>query len=334
MDEHGAQTNVLARAPRQQHRRPRLRGARLDYNGFHPARHRPPTDIPDPKEANAMISTAYPPSESRFHRPLLERLEREHFPASQFTEPQPGTIAAQFFASRLTSAFQPIVRACDDSVAGHHALLRVFDGGAHAVAPWRLLAHAAGDAMLVQLDRLARTLHALNYFSHHDTNRHLLYLNIEERLLSLVADHHGTYFELILEQLGVPTNRIAIVLPAGVLDDPVTFVRAAIAYRIRGYRVVAQLSSAADADLEHIFLAEPHDVALDAPQADRIDEMRRFIVALSRRGIHAIARRIEDEPQAQAARDVGFGFLQGWHFAAPDARPSSPDSRPHPHLDA
>jgi EAL domain-containing protein (putative c-di-GMP-specific phosphodiesterase class I) len=334
MENTARNTNVLARAPRQQHRRPRQRGARFDYNRFHPARHRPESDIPEPKEANAMITTAYPLSESRFHQPLLERLEREHFPASRFTEPQPGTIAAQFFASRLTSAFQPIVRSSDGSVAGHHALLRVFDGGAHAVAPWRLLAHAAGDAMLVQLDRLARTLHALNYFSRHDPSRRLLYLNVEERLLTVVDDHHGRYFELILEQLGVPTNRIAIVLPAGVLGDPVTFVRAAIAYRIRGYRVVAQLDSAVDADLEHIFLADPHDVALDAPQPDRSDETRRFIVALSRRGIHAIARRIEDEPQAQAARDVGFGFLQGWHFAAPDARPASPRSILNPHLDA
>src|SRR5258706_15849357 len=103
METHGTQTNIPVGAPLQQHRRPRLRGARFDYNDFHPARHRLQPIFRPLKEANAMIPTAYPPSESRFHQPLLERLEREHFPASRFTEPQPGTIAAQFFASRLTS---------------------------------------------------------------------------------------------------------------------------------------------------------------------------------------------------------------------------------------
>jgi EAL domain-containing protein (putative c-di-GMP-specific phosphodiesterase class I) len=286
MHEYGAHPQVIARAPVREHRRP-----------------------------NAMTSTANVPLESRFRPPLLERLEREHFPASHFTEPRPGTIAAQFLASRLTSAFQPIVRASDGGVAGHHGLLRVFDAGAQAAAPWRLLAQAAADATLVQLDRLARTLHALNYFSRHEENRSFLYLNIEERLLSMAADNDGAYFELILEELRVPTSRIAIVLPSGALDDPVTFARSAIAYRIRGYRVVAQLRSEVDADLEHVFLAEPHDVTLDAPRAERSDHTRRLVDALSRRGIHAIARRIEDEAQAQAARDVGFGFLQGRHFA-------------------
>jgi EAL domain-containing protein (putative c-di-GMP-specific phosphodiesterase class I) len=252
--------------------------------------------------------------------PLLERLEREHFPASRFTEPQPGTIAAQFFASRLTSAFQPIVRASDGGIAGHHGLLRVFDASSQAVAPWRLLAHAAEDAMLVQLDRLTRTVHALNYFRAGNRQR-ILYLNVEQRLLSIVADNHGAYFELILAALGVPTSRVAIVLPASALEDPVTFVRAAIAYRIRGYRIVAQLrSDQVDADLEHVFLAEPHDVALDAAAPERCDHTRKIVEALARRGIHAIARRIENDAQVRAARGAGFDFLQGWHFAPPGAR--------------
>jgi EAL domain-containing protein (putative c-di-GMP-specific phosphodiesterase class I) len=259
--------------------------------------------------------------------PLLEHFERVHFPASRFTEPHPGTVAAQFFQSRLTSAFQPVVRAADDGIAGHHALLRVFDEGGKAVAPWSLFAQASRDAMLVQLDRLSRTVHALNYFPLQSA-RQTLFLNVERRLLTIAAEDHGAYFELILKQLGVAASRVAIVLPAAALDDAVTFVRAAISYRIRGYRVVAQLRSDAEADLEHVFLADPHFVAVDSPSPlgegrgeGQIDRTRKVIDTLHRRGIHAIARHIEDEPQAQAARDAGFGFLQGWHFAPPGARP-------------
>ncbi|MGZ5060994.1 MAG: hypothetical protein ACXWAU_03920, partial [Usitatibacter sp.] len=177
-----------------------------------------------------MISTESRPLVSR-HAPLLDSLEREHFPATRFTEPRPGTFEAKFLASHLTSAFEAVVRASDEGVVGHHALLRIFDGAEQAAAPWRLLAEAAEDSMLVQLDRLARTVHALNYFCRNESDGHRLYLNVEERLLSVVADNHGTYFELILERLGVPTSRVAIVLPASALDEPVSFVRAAIAYR-------------------------------------------------------------------------------------------------------
>jgi EAL domain-containing protein (putative c-di-GMP-specific phosphodiesterase class I) len=253
--------------------------------------------------------------------PLLERLDRDHFPASHFAEPRPGTVTAQFFQSRLTSAFQPIVRAADGGIAGHHALLRVFDEAGEAAAPWSVFAQASQDPMLVQLDRLSRTVHALNYFPAQEQGR-TLFLNVEQRLLSFVAEDHGAYFEVILGLLGIAPARVAIVMPAGVLDDPVTFVRAAISYRIRGYRVLAQLRAEDSlVDLEHVFLADPHFVALDGPAEARSDETRKLVQALARRGIHSVARRIEDEPQAQAARDVGFNFLQGWHFAPPGARP-------------
>ncbi len=252
-------------------------------------------------------------------RPLLDRISREHFPGHELSEPQPGVVAAQFFQSKLTSAFQPIVRAAG-GVAGHHALVRVNGDGGDSAAPWKVFAQASEDANLVLLDRLCRTLHALNYFPGAPAGN-TLFLNIEKRLLNFVAADHGVYFEAILAKIGVAPGRVTIVMPASASDDPVTFVRAAISYRIRGYRVLAQLRSTAEADLEHLFLADPHYVAIDGTVPERSDETERVVAALTRRGIGSVARRIESEGQAQAARDVGFGFLQGWHFAPPGARP-------------
>jgi EAL domain-containing protein (putative c-di-GMP-specific phosphodiesterase class I) len=253
-------------------------------------------------------------------REILEHLTREYFAGFPLSEPQPGRIVAQFFQSRLTSVFQPVVRAADAGIAGHQGLLRVFDERGQSVAPWNVFARAADDDQLVQLDRLTRTVHALNYFQSQDGTR-LLFLNVEQRLLGHVAADHGAYFESILARLGLAPARVVIVLPASAVDDPVTFVRAAISYRIRGYRVLAQLRSAREADLAHLFLADPHYVAIDGPAPDRSDETVRIIEALARRGINSVARRIQDGAQAQAARDVGFGFLQGWHFAPEGERP-------------
>jgi EAL domain-containing protein (putative c-di-GMP-specific phosphodiesterase class I) len=258
--------------------------------------------------------------------PLLARLEREHFPAHRLSEPHPGTVEAQFFQSRLTSVFQPVVRANDGAVAGHQGLLRVFDDAGIEAAPWSVFSQACDDAQLVQLDRLCRTVHALNYFPARG-GAGVLFLNVEQRLLKAVSADHGAYFESILAQLGVTPQRVVIVLPASAVDDPVTFVRAAISYRIRGYRVLCQLRSVAETDLPHVFLADPHYVTIDmspsppaavgsqpqgGPRAE--GELRSLVASLARRGIGTIARRIQDEAQARAAREVGFGFLQGWHF--------------------
>ncbi len=292
--------------------------------GFHDKRRRERT-TPDDESEDSMMHAVQSPGALEA---LLEALRQDHFPATDFTMPRPGTVAARFLQSRVTSAFQPIVRASDGGIAGHHALLRVSDRGEKSAAPWRVLAQAATDDMLVQLDRLCRTVHALNYFPREISSR-TLYLNVDPRLLAIVDDDHGAYFDLILVALGIAPKRVAIVLPADALDDPVTFVRAAISYRMRGYRVVAQHRSLERLDLEHLFLAEPHDVAFDAPRVHESDETRRIVAALARRGIHAIARQVEDEEQAQAARDVGFTFLQGWHVAAA-AEPLPPSILPPP----
>jgi len=242
--------------------------------------------------------------------PLLERLQREHFPQHQLTEPEPGKVVAQFFRSRITSVFQPVVRAADGAIAGHQGLLRVFDDAGVAAAPWSVFSQASDDAQLVQLDRMCRTVHALNFFPSH-TGADALFLNVEQRLLKAVSADHGAYFESILARLDVTPQRVVIVLPASAVDDPVTFVRAAISYRIRGYRVLCQLRSVAEADLNHIYLADPHYVAVDFEDVD----CRALVAALTRRGIGSVARRIQNEQQAAAARAAGFGFLQGWHFA-------------------
>jgi EAL domain-containing protein (putative c-di-GMP-specific phosphodiesterase class I) len=251
---------------------------------------------------------------------LLKRIEREHFPGHELRETRPGVVAARFHQTHLTSAFQPIVRASDGAVAGHHALIRVDGEAGDSAVPWKVFARPADDADLVQLDRLCRTVHALNYFGVAAAGNSL-FLNIEKRLLNFVSADHGAYFEAILAKMGVPPGRVTIVMPADASDDPVTFVRAAISYRIRGYRVLAQVRFATEDELAHLYLADPHFVAFDAPAPERSDQTVRVVASLTRRGIHSIGRRIESAEQAQAARDVGFGFLQGWYFAPASERP-------------
>jgi len=259
--------------------------------------------------------------------PILTRLRREHFPRATFSEPHAGIAVAHDERRNLTSAFQPIVRADGGGIAGHHALLRAADESGRAIEPAELFGGTRDAGTIEHLDRLARALHAVNYFAkRNDGSR--LFLTIDPRLLSAARDDHRSYFDALLTSLDIPTSRIVVWLADDALDDPVAFVRSAISYNIRGYRVAAKLRLAdAHADLEHVFLADPHYVAVDAADfpPDEISRERlvRVVEALHDRGIKTLARRVETAEQAQAARDAGFALLQGQHIAPPTVRPAA-----------
>jgi EAL domain-containing protein (putative c-di-GMP-specific phosphodiesterase class I) len=254
------------------------------------------------------------PSTSR--QALLERIGKRYFSDSPLSIGDNGAVVAQFYRSRITSAFQPVVRARDAAVEGHHALLRVESATGESIAPWSLFAQALEDARLVQLDRLCRTVHALNYFPAGEPGARL-FLNIERRLLTGVSADHGAYFEAILALIGVAPERVVIVMPPGAADNPVAFVRAAISYRIRGYRVMVPVRSIADAELSHVFLAEPHYVAVDGPEALAGPEARRFLQALAHRGTHLVARGVESDAHRDMALAHGVELLQGFHVGRP-----------------
>ena len=255
---------------------------------------------------------------------VLHQLRRDHFPTTRFSEPRDGIAVAHAPQCSLTSTFQPVVRAADGEVRGHHALLRAADRRGEALAPTELFEGAGDDESLAALDRLARALHAVNYFgAGHDGSR--LFLTIDPRMLSMAPDDHRRCFDTVLAALGVPTSSVVVCIPEAALEDPVTFVRAAVSYAIRGYRVLAELRADAPADLEHIYLADPQYVAIDAcglvsASAARLGQLRATLAALRARGISAVARRVETESHARAARDIGFAFLQGRHVAPPALR--------------
>jgi EAL domain-containing protein (putative c-di-GMP-specific phosphodiesterase class I) len=262
-----------------------------------------------------LIAPALARSSSGLLDALVDRLGKHHFRQSPLSIGDRGLVSAQFYRSRITTAFQPIVRARGGEVVGHHALLRVESPDGEAVAPWSLFAQASSDAALVSLDRLCRTVHALNYFPSRP-GVGLLFLNVEQRLLTGVAADHGAWFEPVLALIGVKPTRIVIVMPPSAVDNPVAFVRAAISYRIRGYRVLATVRSTTDADLSSVFLADPHYVAVDTAALEG-SAARPFLEALAQRGTHLVARGVESPEHAEAARAAGVELLQGFHLGRP-----------------
>lgn len=259
---------------------------------------------------------------------LLKTMAREYFPGSRFRASRGGDAVAYDTFGTLSSAFQPIKGAGDGAIAGHHAFLRAADARGHEVAPDHLFASIRDDESLGHLDRLARALHMVNYFSaFHDRSR--LFFSVDARLVGAAADDHRSCFDALLASLDVPTSRVVVSLPEAALDDPVTFVRSTLTYGLRGYRVLATLRwPDLHADLAHVFLADPSYVAIDAPDLSSSgdddllarERLRKEVKAINARGIRTLARRVETAEQADFCRDAGFALLQGRYVAPPSLR--------------
>lgn len=138
----------------------------------------------------------------------------------------------------LRSVFQPLCAARGGRVAGHEALLRAEAGDGNALTAADVFQRPASPEKLIYLDRLCRTLHALNYLQLARDGGGTLFLNIEGRHVRAVTSGHGLVFEAILKRCGLLPENIFFELRAGDLSGDVGTVAAALAaYRARGYRI-------------------------------------------------------------------------------------------------
>ena len=227
-----------------------------------------------------------------------------------------GRVVGEFFQSRLASVFQPIVNAQSNALIGHHGYLRVASVNGESLAPWGVFAQAADDATLVKLDRLTRSLHALNYF-HQADPAHKLFVNVEQRLLTTIANEHGLVFESILADLGVKPESIVISLPNAALANAALFVRSVLNYRNRGYGVMIHVNGFTDPGLGRLFVAEPHYVQIEVPSTENVEPAHKLILMLKRAGYQVVARKIETPEQAAFARELGFDLLHGFQIGYP-----------------
>jgi EAL domain-containing protein (putative c-di-GMP-specific phosphodiesterase class I) len=240
--------------------------------------------------------------------------------ATPFYRIDGAQVAGCFHEACVSSVFQPSVDLAQQSIVGHQGLLRIVGSGDAAPAPWNLFSRAASDAALRQLDRLCRTLHALNYFSQADADK-LLFLNVEQRLLATVPDNHGTVFKGTLAKLGLTTAGIVIMFPRVVVEYPWWLERAARNYRSHGYRVLVP-ASCWDYGTLRLFEDMPVDfVKVDVAPGFNAKRLADFGMALRERGIELLAGRVETADLVNRVREVGVDLAQGFALGAPSAVP-------------
>lgn len=224
-----------------------------------------------------------------------------------------GWVVGHFFNNRLSSVFQPVIEANTRNVAGHAAYIRSESDRTTVLSPWSVFALASEDAHLVKLDRLCRTIHAINYFTA-ASGRGALFVSVQPRLLESVKDDHGHAFKKILDLIEVKTSRVVVEIPIEVNRDSRLLKRVIGNYRSHGYQVAVNHSGTKEnlaarlADLHPLY---PDIVRLEASALLPHGGQESVVHAIRRSGALILVHEIETKQQMTAAINAGADFLQG-----------------------
>lgn len=177
-------------------------------------------------------------------------------------DPQ-GRAQGRYFNCTLTSAFQPVRSLGSNEVVGFEAFARSYSESDPGLSLWRLLDHAASDDESVELDRLCRMLHAINFYRQPEAAHADLYLSVHDRLLAAVDDNHGIAFRRILDGLGLPIGKIVLQLPAVSPNQGWLLTHVSNNYRRNGFRFAVNTAHAIEA-LSVLDRVRPDVIKVDA----------------------------------------------------------------------
>jgi EAL domain-containing protein (putative c-di-GMP-specific phosphodiesterase class I) len=253
----------------------------------------------------------------------LERLsDSSRAPSTMWLDAQ-GQAHGRFFNCTLTSAFQPIRAVSGGQLLGFEGLARGVSAADAGLSLWRTLDHAASDDESIELDRLCRMLHAINFFRQPAAGGADLYLNVHDRLLSAVSSNHGHAFRRILHALGLPVEQIVLQLPAASAARRWLVNYVADNYRRNGFRLALNAATPAEAAnvLEQF---RPDIVKVDAGAFDGGAGLEKLLALAQARSAKLVFKRVESQGSLalieRASANTGVEtYVQGYLIGLPRA---------------
>lgn len=204
-----------------------------------------------------------------------------------------GRATGRYFNSTLTSAFQPIRSLDGNEVIGYEGFARSHSETDQGLCLWKLLDHAANDDESVELDRLCRMLHSINFFRQPESGGSDLYLSVHARLLAAVDGNHGTAFSRILKVLDLPQERVVLQLPVIVEHQGWLANYVADNYRRNGFRIAMNAVDSLEA-LKLLDIVRPEAVKVDTRQTIHDGPALRLLDKCAARNVRVIFKRVEN----------------------------------------
>jgi EAL domain-containing protein (putative c-di-GMP-specific phosphodiesterase class I) len=232
-----------------------------------------------------------------------------------------GRAQGRFFNCTMTSAFLPVRELGQGGAVAYEGLARSVSAADQGLSLWKLLDHAASDDESIELDRLCRMLHAINFFRQEDNGSADLYLNVHDRLLSAVSSNHGYAFQRILDALDLPIGRIVLLLPPVTAQQGWLLNYVADNYRRNGFRFAVSAASPREG-LHLLERVRPDVIRLDA--SSRVDEgaVLGLLEQARLAGARVVFKRVETQEALLALQRIGTAsgqvlLAQGYLLDAP-----------------
>ena len=256
----------------------------------------------------------------------LARLSDATGAASSIWLDHEGKAQGRFFNCTMSSAFQPIRQLDSQALRAYEGLARSVSAQDLGLSLWKLLDHAASDDESIELDRLCRMLHAINFFRQADSAPNAqadLYLNVHDRLLSAVSSNHGHAFRRILDALELPLERVVLQLPAATPQQGWLLNYVSDNYRRNGFRFAVNVNSARDG-LAVLDRLRPDVFKLDARELQDQKGLTELLQRSAAARVAVVFKRVETEQHLTALRELGAAagvllLVQGYLLDEPRA---------------
>jgi EAL domain-containing protein (putative c-di-GMP-specific phosphodiesterase class I) len=222
----------------------------------------------------------------------------------------------------LSSVFQPIFSLSHMRSVGYEGLLRAHDALDLPVSPLDVFGEAARLGDVLQLDKLAQTLHLEN-FKVLGAERDWLFLNVHPG--ALTDPYLAAALLATLKRLDLPPRRIVLEVLEHRADDLERLADAVRQFRERGFLIALDDFGAGHSNVERIWQLNPDIVKLDrimlshaAHRADMATILPGLVALLHEAGKLVLVEGVETEHEAQMALACNADFVQGFFFGRPN----------------
>ncbi|PKO88426.1 MAG: EAL domain-containing protein [Betaproteobacteria bacterium HGW-Betaproteobacteria-12] len=190
-----------------------------------------------------------------------------------------GRVFLHYANIRIESQFLPVVETATGKLHGHAASFQAFGlSNRVPLLPEAVFVLPSDDREFIYLDRLVRTLHALNYLT--APRRGNLLLKVHARhVLSVPADH-GLAFEEILRPCGLFPEQVTLEIDSDGIEDSQHLIRAVSSYRARGYGIAIGNFGRSTLDFGLLRELQPDIVKLDSQLLAASRTLKRIIAQL------------------------------------------------------
>ena len=226
----------------------------------------------------------------------------------------------------LTSHFQPIVKASDNTIYGYEALIRGVKANAELMYPYELFEKSSRNDMDFKLDRLCRES-ALKTAAVKKINQKV-FINF---IPTSIYDPEFCLNSTVkwANQLEFDSKNIVFeVVETQKVKDQVHLKEILMYYREKGYKVALDDVGEGYSSLNMLIKLKPDIIKIDRNIIENInkDEFKQSVykalyTVAKENGIEVLAEGVETPYEIETIRSIGVDYMQGYYFAKPSAEP-------------